>query len=188
MPAPTSPRIGAANRRPLAARFDSESDKNQQHIADASDTPDKNDQVDLNGETTHSRLSRLLGRLPYILSSRQVILFGILLFLYLFVFAGVTTLLGHPGAVSTNNQLIFGNYTNVTSSVGAGIAAGASLTLLKHQRHAHHIARAALDAAHEARSFAQETHLLIHSLHPEQAAKLGHTPGQLAKHRRPKQR
>jgi hypothetical protein len=45
MPAPTSPRIGAANRRPLAARFDSESDKNQQHIADASDTPDKNDQV-----------------------------------------------------------------------------------------------------------------------------------------------
>jgi hypothetical protein len=133
------------------------------------------------------RLSRLLGRLPYMLSSRPVILFGILLFLYLFVFAGITTLLGHPGAVSTNSQLIFGNYTNVTSSVGAGIAAGASLTLLKHQRHTHRVARSALDTAHEARAFAQETHRLLHSLHPEQAARLGHTPGQLAEHDRPKQ-
>jgi hypothetical protein len=156
----------------------------QQHIADASDMLDKADQVDLNGETAHSRLSRLLGRLPYLLSSRPVIVFGILLFFYLFVFAGITTILGHPGAVSTNSQLIFGNYTNVTSSVGAGIAAGASLTLLKHQRHAHHVAQSALDAAHEARAFAQETHRLLHTLHPEQAAKLGHTPGQLAEHYR----
>ena len=58
--------------------------------------------VDLNGEPTQSRLARALGRLPYLLSSRIVILFGILLFFYLFVFAGLATLFGHPGAVSTN--------------------------------------------------------------------------------------
>src|SRR6201996_6707729 len=126
--------------------------------ASALDDPDS---VDLNGEPTQSRLARALGRLPYLLSSRIVIVFGIVLFFYLFVFAGLATLFGHPGAVSTNAQLIFGNYTNVTSSVGAGIAAGASLTLLKHKGRAHRVARAALDAAHEARGFAQETHRLM---------------------------
>jgi hypothetical protein len=38
------------------------------------------------------------------------------------------TLLGHPAAVSATTQLILGNYTNASSSAGAGIAAGASLT------------------------------------------------------------
>src|ERR1700754_4811866 len=146
--------------------------------ASALDDPDS---VDLNGEPTQSRLARALGRLPYLLSSRIVILFGILLFFYLFVFAGLATLFGHAGAVSTNTQLIFGNYTNVTSSVGAGIAAGASLTLLKHHRRAHRLSQAALDAAQEARDFAQETHRLMHSLHPEHAASLGQSPGQLSR-------
>ncbi len=136
--------------------------------------------VDLDGEPTQSRVARALGRLPYLLSSRIVILFGILLFFYLFIFAGLATLLGHPDAVSTNTQLIFGNYTNVTSSVGAGIAAGASLTLLKHHRRAHRISQAALDAAQEARDFAQETHRLLHSLHPQPAARLGQTAGRLS--------
>jgi hypothetical protein len=148
------------------------------------DEPAESDPVDLDGEPTQSRLARALGRLPYLLSSRAVILLGIVLFFYLFVFAGLATLFGHPDAVSTNTQLIFGNYTNVTSSVGAGIAAGASLTLLSHHRRAHRVARAALGAAHEARSFAQETHRLMHSLHPEQAAALGQVPGQLAGHHR----
>jgi hypothetical protein len=147
------------------------------------DVADESEPVDLDGQPTRSRLDRALGRLPYLLSSRSIILFGILLFFYLFVFAGLATLFGHPGAVSTNTQLIFGNYTNVTSSVGAGIAAGASLTLLKHQRHAHRVSQAALDAAREARAFAQETHRLMHTLHAEQAAKLGQTPGELSHHR-----
>jgi hypothetical protein len=138
------------------------------------------DAVDLNGEPTRSRFSRALGRLPYLLSSSPVIVFGILLFFYLVVFAGLASLLGDPGAVSTNTQLILGNYTNVTSSVGAGIAAGGSLTLLKRQHRNHRISQAALDAANEARSFALETHRLLHHLHPEQAAQLGQTPGQLA--------
>ncbi len=108
--------------------------------------------LDLKGETADSVVSRLLGRLPYLLSSRPVILFGIALFFYLFVYAGLATLFGHPDAVSANTQLILGNYTNVSSSVGAGIAAGASLTLLKHRRHNRNVARAALDAARDARS------------------------------------
>ncbi|ANJ28502.1 hypothetical protein [Agromyces aureus] len=138
------------------------------------------DDTDLSGEPTRSRFSRALGRLPYLLSSAPVIVFGILLFFYLVVYAGIASLLGDPGAVSTNTQLILGNYTNVTSSVGAGIAAGGSLTMLKRQRRNHRISQAALDAANEARSFALETHRLLHHLHPEQAAALGQSPGRLA--------
>lgn len=135
--------------------------------------------VDQHGEVAQSTFARLLGRLPSLLSSRPVILFGIVLFFYLFVFAGLATLFGHPDAVSANTQLILGNYTNVSSSVGAGIAAGAGLTLVKRQRHAHALAVAAHDAATEARAFAQETHRLMHTLHPEEAARLGHVPGEL---------
>jgi hypothetical protein len=135
--------------------------------------------MDQHGDAAQSKFAELLGKLPNLLSSRPVILFGILLFFYLFIFAGIATLAGHPGAVSTNTQLILGNYTNVSSSVGAGIAAGASLTLVKHQRRAHRIALAAHDAAFEARAFAQETHQLLHLLHPEAAAQLGHVAGQI---------
>lgn len=141
---------------------------------------DETGPIGANGDEAQSAFTRALNRLPYVLSSRPIIVFGILLFFYLFMFAGLASLFGHSDAVSTNTQLILGNYTNVTSSVGAGIAAGATLTVLKHQRRAHRISQDALDAAHEARSFAQETHRLVHSLYPEQAAKLGHTPGQLA--------
>src|ERR1019366_4991958 len=89
-----------------------------QHLAD------EDGAVDQHGDAAQSKFAELLGRLPNLLSSRPVILFGILLFFYLFVFAGIGTLAGHPAAVSTNTQLILGNYTNVSSSVGAGIAAG----------------------------------------------------------------
>jgi hypothetical protein len=149
------------------------------------DDPDGGDVVDGTDEPADSSFARLLNRLPYLLSSRPVIVFGILLFFYLFVFAGIATLLGHPDAVSANTQLIFGNYTNVTSSVAAGIAAGAGVTLLKHQRHTRRISQAALDAAHEARAFAQETHRLLHTVHPEQAAQLGQQAGHLTHHSTP---
>jgi hypothetical protein len=140
---------------------------------------DEQGAIDQHGDAATSTFARLLGRLPNLLSSRPVILFGIFLFFYLFIFAGIATLFGHPAAVSTNTQLILGNYTNVSSSVGAGIAAGASLTLVKRQRHAHRLALAAHSAALEARAFAQETHQLLHILNPEAAAQLGHTAGRL---------
>ncbi|MGH9296147.1 MAG: hypothetical protein ACRD0B_12510, partial [Acidimicrobiales bacterium] len=90
------------------------------------------------------------------------------------------TLLGHSAAVSSNTQLILGNYTNVSSSVGAGIAAGAGLTLIKRQRRAHRLAEAAHQAATEARAFAMETHRLVHLAHPEHAATLGQTAGSIS--------
>jgi hypothetical protein len=143
--------------------------------------------VDQRGEAARSRLDQILGRLPGLLSSKPVIIFGIVLFCYLFVFAGIASLLGHSDAVTANTQLILGNYTNVSSSVGAGIAAGAGLTLLKRQRRAHRLgmaahqaALAARQAATEARAFALETHRLVHLAHPDHAASLGQMPGILS--------
>ena len=81
-----------------------------------------------------SPLRRALGALPGILSSLPLIVFGVFLFFYLVVFAGLATLFGHPDAVSTNTQLILGNYTNVTSSVAASIAAGASVHAARQRR------------------------------------------------------
>jgi hypothetical protein len=130
-------------------------------------------QMDQRGEVAQSGMDKVLGRLPNLLSSKPVIIFGILLFCYLFLFAGIASLLGHSGAVSANTQLILGNYTNVSSSVGAGIAAGAGLTLLKRQNKTHRLTVAAHDAALEAKSLAEETHRILHMAFPEHAAALG---------------
>jgi len=132
--------------------------------------------MDQRGEVAKSGMDRFLGKLPNVLSSKPVIIFGIILFCYLFLYAGIASLLGHAGAVSANTQLILGNYTNVSSSVGAGIAAGAGLTLLKRQNKAHRLAVAAHDAALEAKSLAEETHRILHLAFPEHAAALGQHP------------
>jgi|SRR5580693_2139250 hypothetical protein len=141
---------------------------------------DDDDEVNQRGDTAKSGMERLLGRLPGLLSSKPVIIFGIILFFYLFIFAGIASLTGHPTLVSANTQLILGNYTNVSSSVGAGIAAGAGLTLIKRQRRMHKITIAAHEAALDARAFAEETHRLYHLAHPEHAATLGQVPGRLS--------
>jgi len=141
--------------------------------------------MDQHGDVAKSGMDKVLGRLPGVLSSKPVIIFGIILFLYLFVFAGIASLLGHAGAVSTNTQLILGNYTNVSSSVGAGIAAGAGLTLLKRQNKAHRLAMAAHDAAIEAKGLAEETHRILHLAFPEHAAALGQQPGRVTHLHRP---
>jgi hypothetical protein len=136
--------------------------------------------MDQRGEVAKSRMDRVLGKLPNLLSSKPVIIFGIVLFCYLFLYAGIASLLGHAGAVSANTQLILGNYTNVSSSVGAGIAAGAGLTLLKRQSNAHKLTLAAHDAALEAKALAEETHRILHMAFPEHAAALGQHPGGVA--------
>jgi hypothetical protein len=133
--------------------------------------------MDQRGEVAKSGMDKILGRLPSLLSSKPVIIFGIFLFCYLFLFAGIASLLGHSGAVSANTQLILGNYTNVSSSVGAGIAAGAGLTLLKRQNRTHRLTVAAHDAALEAKSLAEETHRILHLAFPEHATALGQHPG-----------
>jgi hypothetical protein len=132
--------------------------------------------MDQRGEVAKSGMDRFLGKLPNVLSSKPVIIFGIILFCYLFLYAGIASLLGHAGAVSANTQLILGNYTNVSSSVGAGIAAGAGLTLLKRQNRSHRLTVAAHDAALEAKSLAEETHRILHLAFPEHAAALGQHP------------
>jgi hypothetical protein len=131
------------------------------------------------GEMAKSGMDKVLGRLPNLLSSKPIIIFGIVLFCYLFLYAGIASLLGHPGAVSANTQLILGNYTNVSSSVGAGIAAGAGLTLLKRQNRTHKLTVAAHDAALEAKALALETHRILHRAFPEHAEALGQYPGRI---------
>src|SRR5579875_3544171 len=141
--------------------------------ADLDHLADETGAITQHGDEARSRFDRILGRLPYLLSSKPVII------------SGIMTLIGHPAAVSANTQLILGNYTNVSSSVGAGIAAGASLTLIKRQRRAHRLAGAAHQAAEEASAVARETHRLLHLAHPDKAAELGQVPGELSAGRRP---
>jgi hypothetical protein len=141
--------------------------------------------MDQRGDVAKSGMDRLLGKLPNVLSSKPVIIFGIILFCYLFLYAGISSLLGHAGAVSANTQLILGNYTNVSSSVGAGIAAGAGLTLLKRQNRTHRLTVAAHDAALEAKTLAEETHRIVRRAFPDHAAALGQYPGRVAGSRGP---
>jgi len=124
-------------------------------------TPPPTDHV---GTPAQSRLDKWLGKLPGLLSSKAVILFGIALFFYLFVYGSLALWFGWP-PVSNNWQLTLGNYTNVSSSVGAGIAAGAGLTVVKNQRRHHRLLLAAHLAATEAHKLAEETHRMVSATH-----------------------
>jgi hypothetical protein len=75
-----------------------------------------------------SRLDRLLQRIPQALSSRT----HVMLLMGLGVYLVVLPLFGF--AVSAQAELIGGNYTNVTSDVGACIAAGGTLHLVRQGR------------------------------------------------------
>jgi predicted phage tail protein len=90
---------------------------------------------------------------PRALSSKPHILFLIALGVYLVVLPalGVYT----PSATA---MLIGGNYTNVTSDLGACIAAGGTLTLLVHSRKRHRLEE-------ERHRIAKATHELIADLH-----------------------
>lgn len=82
-----------------------------------------------------SRLERVLGYVPQALASHAHIIF----LAALGVFLVVLPLLGV--SVSAKAELIGGNYTNVTSDLGACIAAGGTLHLVRahraHRRHVH---------------------------------------------------
>jgi hypothetical protein len=75
-----------------------------------------------------SRLESALGCVPRFLASHVHVIWLMALGVYLIVLplCGVD--------VSAKAELIGGNYTNVTSDIGACIAAGGTLTLVKHQR------------------------------------------------------
>lgn len=65
-----------------------------------------------------------LSKLPEIIASPVSIFIFIFLFVYLFIF-GLIGLAIKPFAPSADAQLVFGNYTNVLSALGAALAAGA---------------------------------------------------------------
>jgi hypothetical protein len=75
-----------------------------------------------------SRTDRALGVIPRALASHVHVVWLLALGVYLIVLplAGVS--------VSQKSELIGGNYTNVTSDIGACIAAGGTLKVLGHSR------------------------------------------------------
>lgn len=70
-------------------------------------------------------MKNFLALIPRMLSSTISIFIFIFLFVYLILF-GLIGLFTTSIAPSSETQLILGNYTNVTSALGAAIAAGAS--------------------------------------------------------------
>jgi hypothetical protein len=108
-------------------------------------------------------LDRALQWIPRLLSSKPHVVMLILLGCYLVLLP----LFGIM--VSAKSELIGGNYTNVTSDIGACIAAGGTLHLVNQGRK-----RQKIDA--ERLRLLREVHGLLHHVHADAAAELGHTP------------
>lgn len=109
-----------------------------------------------------SRLERVLGVVPRMLSSKPHIVLLVGLGVYLIVLP-----LLHIFTPSAGAELIGGNYTNVTSDIGACIAAGGTLHLIRQDRK-----RGLLEQ--ERLRLASETHTLLHFVHRDAARSLGH--------------
>jgi hypothetical protein len=123
---------------------------------------------DLAADTPQSRVDQILQWVPRILSSKPhvVLLMGLGVYLIVLPILGVT--------VSANTELIGGNYTNVTSDIGACIAAGGTLHLVNQSRK-----RGKMEE--ERLTLARETHRLLHHVYADAARQLGHD-GQIARH------
>lgn len=85
-----------------------------------------------------SRLEKVLGHVPRLLASHT----HVILLMGLGIYLIVLPLLGVP--VSPRAELIGGNYTNVSGDISACIAAGGTLTLVRHSRRRSRVA----DATH----------------------------------------
>jgi len=117
--------------------------------------------ADLSGlAAPDSRLEQILQYVPRIISSKPHVIFLIGLGIYLIVLP----LLGV--AVSAKTELIGGNYTNVTSDIGACIAAGGTLHLIRQGSRRRRI-------EDERLRLTSEIHRLLHHVHPDLAAQLG---------------
>ena len=81
-------------------------------------------------------LQKALAKIPALLSSMPSIFIFIFLFVYLVVF-GLLGLFLPKLAPSNDLQLIFGNYTNVLSALGASLAAGAGAVHTKRLKDIH---------------------------------------------------
>jgi hypothetical protein len=117
---------------------------------------------DLAMDQPRSRLDRILQWVPRLLSSKPHVIVLMVLGIYLVVLPLVGV------AVSAKAELIGGNYTNVTSDIGACIAAGGTLHLISQSRK-----RRRLDE--ERLRLAKESHRLLHYVYADAARQLGHT-------------
>ncbi len=120
--------------------------------------------TDLAPGAPQSSFDRILQWIPRLLSSKPHVVLLTLLGVYLVILPLVGV------AVSAKAELIGGNYTNVTSDIGACIAAGGTLHLISQGRR-----RAKLDQ--ERLRLLREVHGLLHHLHPAAAAELGRAVG-----------
>jgi hypothetical protein len=116
---------------------------------------------DLATDSPGSPLDRILQWVPRILSSKPHVIVLVALGVYLIILplAGVN--------VSAKAELIGGNYTNVTSDIGACIAAGGTLHLVSQSRKRRKIEEERL-------RLARETHRLLHYVYRDAAGDLGH--------------
>jgi hypothetical protein len=119
---------------------------------------------DLAVDAPRSRVDRILQWVPRVLSSKPhvILLMGLGIYLIVLPILGVK--------VSSNAELIGGNYTNVTSDIGACIAAGGTLHLIKQNRR-----RRKIDE--ERLRLARETHRLLHHVYGDAARELGQAGG-----------
>jgi hypothetical protein len=117
--------------------------------------------ADLADDQAESRFERILQWVPRLLASKPHIIALTALGIYLVVLPlfGVV--------VSSKSELVGGNYTNVTSDIGACIAAGGTLHLVNQGRK-----RRKVDA--ERLRLTREMHALLHHVHADAAAELGH--------------
>jgi hypothetical protein len=108
-----------------------------------------------------SAIDRVLQWVPRLLSSKPHVIILMALGVYLIVLplCGVH--------VSANAELIGGNYTNVTSDIGACIAAGGTLHLISQGRKRQRMEEERL-------MLARQTHRLLHYVCPDAARELGH--------------
>jgi hypothetical protein len=116
---------------------------------------------DLADDEPKSRIDRILQWVPRVLSSKPhvLVLMGLGVYLVVLPILGVT--------VGSNAELIGGNYTNVTSDIGACIAAGGTLHLVAQGRKRRRVEEERL-------RLARETHRLLHYVYGDAARELGH--------------
>jgi hypothetical protein len=118
--------------------------------------------VGLADDRPEKRFDRILQWIPRILSSKPHVVLLVLLGLYLVVLPlfGIV--------VSQKSELIGGNYTNVTSDIGACIAAGGTLHLISQGRRR-------LRAEEERTRILRDIHDKIHQLHLHAMTDIGRT-------------
>jgi hypothetical protein len=131
--------------------------------------------TDLADEQPRSRVDKILQWVPRLLSSKPHVVLLLALGIYLILLP-----LLHVYTPSATAMLIGGNYTNVTSDIGACIAAGGTLTLVSQSRKRRRIEEERL-------RLARETHRLLHYVYGDAARQLGHLAGAAVKGHHPEQ-